>query len=131
MGSHRRSAVFTHPKSNGSFDSAAFSPDGTLIASVDVEDGVRIWDISTGTERWNIPGLQSCVWIDQSTILSHREDQSIRVCRPGQPHQALPAFFAPAKITTVGATKLGDRLTLIGGDVEGRVYFLEATRAID
>jgi WD40 repeat protein/DNA-binding SARP family transcriptional activator len=46
--------IHTFPGATDYIPDVDFSPDGTLVAAIDV-DGLRLWDVATGTERWSLP----------------------------------------------------------------------------
>ncbi len=50
---HDGALVYTLPSATGSVNTAAFSPDGTVVATLDAR--LHVWDMATGKERWSAP----------------------------------------------------------------------------
>ena len=60
-----------------------FSPDGTLAATIDV-DGLRLWDVASGTERWSLPVSTQDVTFapdGRSLVLLARRSRHAARCR--------------------------------------------------
>jgi len=59
---------------------AAFSPDGALLA-VSTENGVRVWDVESGEERYTIRAVQNAA----ANVLTFSPDGALLVGCGGQP----------------------------------------------
>ena len=81
MPSFRLQHTLTHPNS---VYSAAFSPDGSRIASGSLDNTIKLWDAATGRElaRWRGHGDGVCTVVfapDGKTLFSASLDRSLRV----------------------------------------------------
>jgi len=118
----------------------AYSPDGKLIATADIEGGTgttTVWDAASGTKIWDIPGGSSDLvftpdsktliqllgagevrWLNASTGAGRR---SMKV--PANPANGNPA-------TGLAMTRDGTRLAVSGGDGTVRVYDASSGRPL-
>ncbi|MFD8146316.1 WD40 repeat domain-containing serine/threonine protein kinase [Streptomyces sp. NPDC059708] len=112
--------------------SAAFSPDGTLLADADDRD-VRLWDPATGTTaallRGHTAAVRSVAFApDGGTLASGAEDGTVRLWDVAARAPAATLTGHTAHVASVAFSPDGKTLASGGGDTTVRLWDL-ATRA--
>jgi len=121
---------------------AALSPDGTRVATADLEGYLRVWNASTGKQvlpaiRASAAYLYSAAWSsDGSRLVTAGSDATVRLydASTGQPiGTPLPAPGSTAALLPPSgylyATFSPDGRTIVATDTAGRVWLYPATAA--
>jgi WD40 repeat protein len=110
-------------------NSCRVNANGTVIVSASFDKTLKVWDASTGVERFTLQGhtltVTGCaVGADGSVIVSVSRDKTLKIWN-GQTSQCLATLFVDEPLLDCACSADAGHIVAVGS---GGVYFLRLVR---